>query len=502
MGRWARPEPRAIAVAVALIGSLPARAWAQHVGDAPAVLPPPPGADVQPLVRPPQTSPAQTPPPPGAPPPDAPPPDVAPPEVPKPPEAPPPPGGGQPALTPGPPAPVVGGWELPHWDKGFVLVSPPASGGGIPFRLVLNHVSQFKYTNSLATNKTYTDHFGVEHDVLRRNDIQLTRDVFYFSGYAFDPRLDFNILVFTSTATLVATAAGYVGFVFHRAFALRAGFFSLPSVRSLTGNYPFFHGLDRGMSTNYFRPGFTQGVWANGEPLPGINYIAMIGNALNTLGIKSASLDENRFAAAASVWYDRNKFDKYWNDYEHHDAVALRLGTAFTVAREDRLSDLDQSAPENNATFISDGSYLFQTGSLAPNVTISLADFYLWAIDGGLKYRGFALNVEFYLRWLRDFVADGPLPTSSMFDWGYESSVGYFVVGSLELFARSALIHGPFATALEETIGFNWYPFGTRQVWITLEPSWLRDCPYFSGYYHYSVGQTGFVLPAQFLLRF
>ncbi len=157
----------------------------------------------------------------------------------------------------------------------------------MPFRLVLNHVSQFKYTNSMATEPTYTDHFGDVHDVLRRNDIQLTRDVFYFSGYAFDPRLDFNILLFTSSATLVATAAGYAGFVFNKGFALRAGYFSLPSVRSLTGTYPFFHGIDRSMATNYFRPGFTQGVWAQGEPIPGFNYIAMIGNALNTLDIKS-----------------------------------------------------------------------------------------------------------------------------------------------------------------------------------------------------------------------
>ena len=96
------------------------------------------------------------------------------------------------------------------------MLASPADGSSPPFRLVLNHVSQFKYTNSMATNPTYTDHFGTVHDVLRRNDIQLTRDVFYFSGYAFDPRLDFNILLFTSSATLVATAAGYVGFVFNK----------------------------------------------------------------------------------------------------------------------------------------------------------------------------------------------------------------------------------------------------------------------------------------------
>ncbi len=399
------------------------------------------------------------------------------------------------------PAAAPTGWLLPHWDKGFVLASP-AEGSNLPFRLVLNHVSQFKYTNSMATNSTYMDHFGTVHDVLRRNDIQLTRDVFYFSGYAFDPRLDFNILLFTSSATLVATAAGYVGFVFNKGFALRAGYFSLPSVRSLTGTYPFFHGVDRSMATNYFRPGFTQGVWAQGEPIPGFNYIAMIGNALNTLDIKSSSLDENRFASAVSLWYDRNDFGKPWNDYEHHQSVALRIGTAFTFAREDRLSDLDVSTPENNATYLSDGLLLFATGSLAPNVTISKADFYLWAVDAGLKYRGLAINAELYLRWLNNFVHDGPLPMSSLFDWGFDFSAGYFLWRGGELFVRSSLINGLFATGVEGSVGFTFYPFHTRQVWLNLEVIGIRDCPYFSGYYSYSVGQTGVVIPAQFLVRF
>jgi hypothetical protein len=401
---------------------------------------------------------------------------------------------------PAPPAPAQGGWELPHWDKGFVLASP-APNSEVPFRLKLNHVSQFKYTNSLATNKTYTDHFGVEHDVQRRNDIQLTRDVFYFSGYAFDPRLDFNILVFTSTATLVATAAGYVGFVFNKAFALRAGYFSLPSARSMTGTYPWFHGTDRSMATNYFRPGFTQGVWANGEALPGFNYIAMVGNSLNTLDIKSTSID-NRFAYAASIWYDLHDFGPYWNDYEHHDKVALRIGTAFTYSREDRLSDLSTAGPENNVTFMSDGLFLFETGALAPNVTMALSNHFIYAADAGIKYRGFAFNTEFYFRWLNDFVADGPLPITSMFDWGFDASVGYFVSRSLELFGRSSLIHGPFATAVEGSLGFTWYPFNTRQVWINAEAVLIKNCPYAGGYYMYSVGQTGFVVPAQFLVRF
>jgi hypothetical protein len=353
----------------------------------------------------------------------------------------------------------------------------------------------------MATNSTYTDHNGVVHDVQQRNDIQLARDVFYFSGYAFDRRLDFNILIFTSSATLVATAAGYAGFNFSRGFALRAGYFSLPSTRSMTGTYPYFHGTDRSMSTNYFRPGFTQGIWGEGEPLDGFHYLAMVGNSLNTLDIKSANID-NRYAASATVWYDHNDFGKPWNDYEHHSSPAVRVGSAFTFAREDRLSDLAEAGPENNATFISDGLFLFETGALGPNTTISLANFYLWAIDGGIKYKGFAFNVEFYMRWLNNFIADGPLQMNRMFDWGFDASLGYFVHRKLEVFGRSSLVDGPFATAVEGSVGASWYPFNTRQVWLNAEAVAIKNCPYGGGYYMYSVGQTGFVFPAQFMLRF
>jgi hypothetical protein len=395
----------------------------------------------------------------------------------------------------------VGLWLPPHYDEGFVLVSTPDSAP-LPYLLRLNHVSQFKYTNSMAVHPTYTTHLGEVKDVNRRNDFQLTRDVFYFSGYVYDKRLDYNIILYTSTADLTAAAAGYVGYVFHKAFALRAGFFSLPSLRAMTGTYPYFAGTDRSMEVNYMRPGFTQGVWANGEPLPGLNYIAMIGNSLNTLNIAASRIDY-RFAYAISLWYDINSFGKAWNDYEHHESPSLRLGTAFTYAREDRLSDLSEANPENNSTYMSDGTLLFGTGTLAPNVTVSLASYYLYAVDAGIKFRGFAFNVEFAFRWLDKFVADGPLPIANMFDWGFDSSLGYFVVPKrLETSLRSSLVAGPFATAVEGAIGAQWYPFPTRQVWLSLEAIGIKNCPYTSALYIYSSGQTGLLVPAQLLVRF
>jgi len=289
--------------------------------------------------------------------------------------------------------------------------------------------------------------------------------------------------------------------VFSDAFALRAGFFSLPSVRNLTGNYPFFQGTDRSMATNYMRPGFTQGVWANGEAFPGFNYIAMIGNSLNTLDIAATKIDYN-FAYCASVWYDGNRFGKGWVDYDHHAKPAVRVGTAFTFAREDRLSDLATSSPENNATFMSDGTLLFETGTLAPGVTLQLANFYLWAIDGGIKYRGLAFNTEFYLRWRNHFSADGPLPLSSMFDWGFDASLGDFVIPEVQPYVRTSLVHGPFATGIEGAVGFQWYPFGTSQVWLTPEVILIRHSPYQSVLYIYSSGQTGVLIPVQLLVRF
>jgi hypothetical protein len=395
----------------------------------------------------------------------------------------------------------IGFWQLPHYDEGFVLVSTPEESP-MPYLLKLNHVSQFKYTNTLAVNHTYTTHLGEVREVQRRDDIQLTRDVFYFSGYVFTRPLDYNIIVYTSSATLSATAAGYVGYVFNKAFALRAGFFSLPSLRSMTGTYPFFPGTDRSMAVNYFRPGFTQGVWADGEVLPGVRYIAMLGNSLNTLDIAASKIDPY-FAGAASVWYDWNQFGKPWNDYEYHTSPAIRTGAAFTYAREDRLSDLSTASPENNATFISDGTLLFETGTLAPGVTVQLANFYLSAEDFGIKYRGLAFNVEFYQRWLNHFTADGPLPISGMFDWGFEASLGYFTIRDvLEAYTRASFVQGPFNTAYELAVGFHWYPFKTRQVWLSAEFVGIHHSPYQSVLYIYSSGQTGFLFPGQFLLRF
>jgi hypothetical protein len=90
-----------------------------------------------------------------------------------------------------------------------------------------------------------------------------------------------------------------------------------------------------------------------------------------------------------------------------------------------------------------------------------------------------------------------------MHDWGFEASLGYFLLRSrLEVYTRTSLISGPFATAYEGGGGVHFYPFRSRNVWLNLEGLGIKDSPYGSVYYVYAAGQTGFLLQSQFLLRF
>ena len=61
-------------------------------------------------------------------------------------------------------------------------------------------------------------------------------------------------------------------------------------------------------------------------------------------------------------------------------------------------------------------------------MTVEYLAYNEFAIDAGLKYRGWSFQTEYYQRKLSDFVADGPLPLSSITDRGLQAQLGYMVV--------------------------------------------------------------------------
>ena len=263
------------------------------------------------------------------------------------------------------------------------------------------------------------------------------------------------------------------------------------------------------MADNFFRPGFTQGAWANGELGHGLNYMAFVGNGLNTLSISATEIDTH-LALSGSVWWEPlgaygppGKSRNMYDDYLASKKVRVRIGSAYTRSREDRFSNLDQSSPENTSLYNSDGVLTFATGAFAPGVTLDLATYRMWAVDGGLKWNGLAINGQYFMRWVNDFDADGPLPLTSTFDHGAEISVGQFVIPKkLMPYGRASWVKGQFRDSHEYGGGVKWYYLPTERIWMTAELFHIDGAPYSGGFTPYTAGMTGWVPMVQTVLAF
>ena len=245
-----------------------------------------------------------------------------------------------------------------RYDNGFVLMES-SNPERIPFRLVLGNFAQIRYTNTQLDSLTYVDHLGNVREVDPRNDISFNRDLLAFSGYAFDPNLKYNVIVWSSGSLASVVVAGGITYEFSKAFALSGGYNGLPGSRSMLGGFKELEGLDRSMADTFFRPGFTQGVWAAGEAAEGLFYNVMIGNSLNTLQINASKIDVN-MAYSGSVWWEpMGSYGVAYNDLEKHANPVIRLGSCFTRMREDRFSDESVAAPDNVQLYNSDGVLFF-----------------------------------------------------------------------------------------------------------------------------------------------
>ena len=395
-----------------------------------------------------------------------------------------------------------------HYNDGIVIWET-SDDARIPFQLKFTNTTQVRYLNTLSANDTFTDHLGVVREVHKRNDITVNRSMFVFTGYMFDKRARYNLTVWTSAGAASIVVAGNVGWQFNKALTITGGYTGVPGSRSLVNTFPFFTATDRTLADNFFRPSFTQGVWANGEPLKGLNYLVFVGNGLNTLNISANKIDTN-LLVSGSVWWEplgaygpQSRARNMYDDYFAEDKLRIRLGTAFTRSREDRFSNLDQSSPENTSLHNSDGVLTFSTGAFAPGVTVDKATYRMWALDGGVKWKGFAVNGQYYFRWLDDFEADGPLPLSSTFDHGFELSAGKFVVPKkLMVYVRGSAVFGEFRNSHEYAGGVKWHFLPTERLWLCGELLRVFRVPYSGVFTPYTAGMTAWVPMIQTVLAF
>jgi hypothetical protein len=418
----------------------------------------------------------------------------------------------QPALvverTPNPQPNSVQQAILNRYRDGIIIGQAPEDAP-VPLLLRLQGTTQVRYLNTLDSQDTFTDHLGVARDVNRRNDITVNRSMMVFGGYIFDKRTQYSFTIWTSAGAASIVVAGNIGWQFSKAFTLTGGYFGVPGSRSLVATFPFFTANDRTMADNFFRPGFTQGAVANGELVKGLNYLAMVGNGLNTLSITASKIDTN-LLLSGSLWWEplgdygppgrsRNMYDDYFASRK----VRIRLGTAFTRSRENRFSDLDTSSPENTSIYNADGVQAFATGAFAPGVTLQDATYKMSAIDGGIKWNGLAVNAQYFQRWLNDFLADGPLPVASTYDQGAEISASYFVKPKkLMPYIRGSFVRGQFGDPYEYGGGLRWYYLPTERLWLNAEVFRISQSPYSGTFTPYTAGMSGWVPMVQAYIAF
>jgi hypothetical protein len=395
-----------------------------------------------------------------------------------------------------------------RYRDGIIIWETPPDAS-VPFLLKFNINTQIRYLNTLDSEETFTDHLGVTREVHRRNDITVNRAMFILGGYIFDQKARYSFTVWTSAGAASIIVASNIGWQFNKALTITGGYTGIPGSRSLVNTFPFFTSTDRSMADNFFRPGFTQGVWAAGEIGKGLNYLAFVGNGLNTLNISANKIDTSLLYSASTWWEplgaygEPGKSRNMYDDYFSRKTPRIRVGTAFTKSREDRFSNLDQSSPENTSIYNSDGVLMFSTGAFVPGVTVEEATYRMWAIDGGVKWNGLAVNGQYFLRWLDDFEADGPLPFTSTFDHGAEVTAGYFVEPKkLMVYGRGSWVRGRFGDSYEYGGGAKWHFTPTERLWFNAEVFRIQRAPYSGAFTPYTAGMTGWVPMLQTVIAF
>jgi len=370
-----------------------------------------------------------------------------------------------------------------------------------------------RYLNQSGIDPTYTDSFGTVRTIDRREDFQLNKFFLPFSGWFLDPKFRYYLYVWsTNTAQgdpAQVVGAGNISYVMNSFATIGLGITSLPGVRSTEGQFPYWNGVDdRLMADEFFRPSYTTGIWLKGAFAPGVNYMAMLGNNLSTLGVSASQLDDTVDTWSVMLnWLPTTKeFGPLgaFGDFEHHEELATRLGVHFTHSTEDRQQQPGTDSIENTQIRLTDGNVIFTPSLFGPGITVEKARYEMASFDAGLKYRGYALEGEYYRRWLSDFVGSGVAAIDDITDDGYQLWASAMVLPSrLQAYVGLSEIFGDdFGDASELRFGFNYFPMAMRGLRLNGEWMILDNAPLGYTAFPYPVGANGDVIHLNFEYNF
>ncbi|NCX98311.1 MAG: hypothetical protein EBX35_06980 [Planctomycetia bacterium] len=390
--------------------------------------------------------------------------------------------------------------------KGLLLHATRPAKGEFPFALALSGYMQLRWFEFARSATQWTDAAGQVRQINNINTFNLNRYLINFAGHLVDERLLYNFALFGTSdlgSTFGVVPLGMAGWKFSEAAIVGAGVTPVPGTREWLEPTSWTLGADRSMANTFFRPGFSPGVLATGALAEDtVHYQAGIWNAIDggTAGVLRRGTS---MAFAGNTWWEPwAPFGFGMGDMEHHDEPAIRLGTSgvYAPTYSRIIPDLN---PENTIVRLSDGTPLATTGVLGAGTKVDSFLYNLATVDAGLKYRGWAVNFEYYFRLLDSFKGTGPFDRSSIFDQGGMAYLSWcFVPRTYEAYARSSVVTGPFGTGQEYGGGLNAYIRRSRQARLTLEALHMNRNPANNVLYPYRAGYTGTAIQTQLVVSF
>ena len=387
----------------------------------------------------------------------------------------------------------------PHYEpgKGVVLVDTE------DFALNWTVFSYVRYLNQQGLDDEYTDSFGRTFEIDKRNDLQLQKVNLSFKGFMFDPKFRYLFYVWSANTSqgdpAQVVVAGNIGYRFTKAFNLYGGIGALPTTRSTNNTFPNWLKNDhRGIADEYFRGSYTTGIWANGEILPRLHYNAMLGNNLSQLGVNAAQLDDKFDTFSGALWWMPTTGEygaaSGFGDYEGHETPATLFGAHFTRSTENAQGQPGTEGFENSQIRLSDGTRIFSDDPFLVGANVTDVDYQMFAVNGGVKYRGFSFDVEGYFRTLDNFVTTGPIPFDEISDHGFQVQSSYMILPrQLQVYGQYSKIFGDNGDPYDISTGIWWYPFSRRELRVNAQGLYLDNSPVGYSSVPFIVGGNGWV---------
>lgn len=127
------------------------------------------------------------------------------------------------------------------------------------------------------------------------------------------------------------------------------------------------------------------------------------------------------------------------------------------------------------------------------------------SFDAGVKYKGFALEGEYYWRWINDFriSGSGELPFDRLWDNGFQLQASAMLWPKfVQLYTVGSTVFGEYGDPWEVRAGVNYYPFKNRVVRCNVQYIHSYQSPVGALSLPYVVGGTGGIIDANVEVNF